>query len=124
MRYLYYDLFRLYLWTEDGTWLSAAKLLQNCSVRMMDIDGEFGYAYRSFMIEATDVSSFQFVTAEGTGVWLPWITNANIEPMTNMMQTFGCFTVEEALEKYSREELLFLAGEWGAGGGSYGGIQK
>lgn len=124
LRYMYYDLFRLYLWTEEDVWLSLAQLLQNCTVRMMDLDGEYGYAYRSFMIEATDVSSFQFVTAEGTGVWLPWITNANIEPMVNMMQTFGCFSTEEALEKYSRTELLSLSEEYGAGGGVYGEIKQ
>lgn len=124
LRYLYFDLFRLYIWTQNETWLSLAELLQNCIVRNMDIDGEFGYAYRSFMIEATDISSFQFVTAEGTGVWLPWITNANIEPMVNMMQAFGCFSAEEASEKYTAEELLSFSEEYGVGGGNYGNIKK
>ena len=124
MRYLYFDLFRLYLWSQEEAWLSAAQLLQNCTVRNMDLGGAFGYAYRSFMIEATDISSFQFVTAEGTGVWLPWITNANIEPMANMMQAFGCFSVEEALGGHAVSELLALSDAYGAGGGAYGEIGK
>ena len=75
------------------------------------------------MIEATNISLFRFITAEETGVWLPWITCSNVEPMTNMKQTFGVFDIADALKENTREELAAIIAEYGAGGKAYGAIR-
>lgn len=121
--YMYYDFFKLYVWTGNEVFLKMADIAQNHTKRIMDIDGEYGYKYRSYMIEATNVSLFRFITAEETGVWLPWITNANVEPMTNMLQTFGTFDIAVALKEYTTEELSSIIDGYGAGGKIYGEIR-
>ncbi len=122
--YLYYDFFKLYVWTGNEVFLKMADICQNHTKRIMDIDGEFGYKYRSYMIEATNISLFRFITAEETGVWLPWITNSNVEPMTNMIQTFGTFDIAEAMNNHNMQELANMITEYGAGGKAYGEIKK
>ena len=88
----------------------------------MDLNGEYGYAYRSYAIEATNIALFRFITAEETGVWLPWITNAYIEPMTNMLQTFGTFDIANVGKDLTAvKEAIF---NYGAGGKTYGEIKK
>ena len=123
MSYLYYDFFKLYVWTGDEVFLKMADLSQNHTKRIMDLNGEFDYKYRSYMIEATNISLFRFITAEETGVWLPWITCSNVEPMTNMKQTFGVFDIAEALKGNTMEELTAIIEEYGAGGKAYGEIR-
>ena len=121
--YMYYDLFKLYVWTGNEVFLKMSDIAQNHTKRIMDLDGEFGYKYRSYMIEATNISLFRFITAEETGVWLPWITNSNVVPMTNMKQTFGTFDIADALKENTMEELTAIIEQYGAGGKAYGEIR-
>ena len=116
--YLYYECFKMYLWTGNEYYLKIALILQNCQKRTMDINGEYGYYKKSFMCEATGIMTFVFSTAEG-GVWLPWITNSNIEPMTNMLETFGSYSIENLLENHTVEELLNMLTSYGSGGYEY-----
>lgn len=120
--YMYYDLFKLYVWTGNEAYYKMADLAQNATKRIMDLNGEYGYAYRSYAIEATNIALFRFITAEETGVWLPWITNAYIEPMTNMLQTFGTFDIANVGKDLTAvKEAIF---NYGAGGKTYGEIKK
>lgn len=119
--YLYYECFKMYLWTGNEYYLKQALILQNCQKRTMDLKGELGYYKKSFMCEATGIMTFTFATAEG-GVWLPWITNANVEPMTNMLQTFGGYDIGSLLENYTEAQLLEMLSAYGSGGYEYGEI--
>ncbi len=88
MAYVYYELFKLYAWTEDDVWYNLSLFVQNNTKQTVACVANLNYAYDSFAIEATSIADFYFVTAEG-GCWLPWITNANIEPYVNMLDVFG-----------------------------------
>lgn len=97
--YMYYEFFKLYVWTENPIYLEMADFVQNNSRQTMDLNGEYGYARRSFMIEATGVADMVFGTAGDRGIWLPWITCANIEPAADMEDTFGTMDVRDASTK-------------------------
>ncbi len=115
----YYDLFKLYVWTGKDFFYDAALFIQNNSRQTVSMCSDLGYAYKSFAIEATDVSNGFFITAETRGVWLPWITNCNIEPVANMRQTFGVSDVE-SLKTQELSLLQKRLSDYGAGGNAYG----
>ncbi len=117
--YLYYEFFKMYLWTGKDCYLDQALILQNCQKRTMDINGEYGFSKKSFMCEATGIMNFSFSTAEN-GVWLPWITNSVIEPMTYMLETFDCYSIEQLMEDYSVSDLADMLKDYGNGGYEYG----
>ncbi len=113
--YMYYEYFKLYVWTGEPVYAQMAEFLQNNSRQTMDLDGEYGYARRSFMIEATGLADMVFGTAGDRGIWLPWITCANIEPAANMEDTFGTKDVGMAMQR-TAEQLLRQLDSYGAGG--------
>lgn len=115
MGYAYADFFKMYLWTGDEGYLDMAVLVQDCQKRGLDLDGEYGYCKRSFGCEATSIQNMSFATAEN-GVWLPWITNANIEAMVNMRSAYGNWDIEVLLEQYGTKQLADMLNEYGAGG--------
>lgn len=114
----YYELFKLWIWTEKDFYFDAAHFVQNNSRQTFSCVSDLGYCYGSFAVEATDLSNFYFVTAEG-GVWLPWITNSNVEPIANMLQTFGNADVS-ALKTADAAVLREKLAAYGAGGKEYG----
>ena len=103
MAYTYYELFKLYVWTADEFWYDLSLYVQNNTKQTIACEAGLDYAYKSFAIEATSIADFYFVSAEG-GCWLPWITNANIEPYTNMIDVFGVGDVRDL----SKENLQTL----------------
>ncbi len=116
MAYAYYEFFKLYVWTGDEFFYELSRFTENLSRRTTSCASDLGFGYGGFAIEATDISNFYFVTVEGKGVWLPWITNANVEPIANMQETFGVSRVEE-LKGESLEALKETLRSYGAGGG-------
>lgn len=83
--YLYYEMFKLYVLTENEFFKNAALLLQNDTKLCTDYDGRMGFKHRAMMPEASNVSDFSF---SSVGTWLPWSGVANLEPITNMEETF------------------------------------
>ena len=110
MGYAYADFFKMYLWTENSAYYDMALLVQDCQKRSLDLDGEYGFA-----CEATAIANMTFATAEN-GVWLPWITNANIEAMVNVRSAFGSWDVAELTAEQTREQLAEKLDAYGAGG--------
>ncbi len=84
--YMYYEMFKLYIFTGNEFYLDAARLLQNNTKLSTDYNGKMGWKYRALGPEASNVCDFSYGTV---GVWLPWSGNANIEPIANMRNTFG-----------------------------------
>lgn len=112
--FLSYELFKLYVWTEKEIYRDMALLLENNAKQTVDLNGDFGFASRSMMIEATTLADFTFHTAETRGVWLPWITCANIEPILNLYRTFGKPCIRE-LSQTPLGELQQQLQAYGAG---------
>lgn len=101
----YYELFKQYLRSGNTGYQKVAGLLQNNAKKAMDLDGNSGYRYRAFCLEASNVSDQIFYTAEN-GVWLPWISAAFMEPMIQMEETFGGNDLYQLSKSYSRQQLL------------------
>ena len=84
--FMYYEMFKLYVFTGNEFYLEAAKLLEINTKLSTDYNGKMGWKYRAIGPEATNISDFNFSTV---GVWLPWSGIANIKPIGYMEDTFG-----------------------------------
>lgn len=113
--FIYYELFKLYLLTEDSFYLQAAKILERNTKRPMDLDGTKGYAHRALLLEATTLYKMTFSSVSS---WLPWCGVATSQPMVNFYQTFGKYNISD-VEKKSNSELLNALDKVGAGGKKY-----
>lgn len=84
--YIYYELFNLYVLSGDEVFKDLSYFIQNNTKLSSDYDGRMGFKYRALMPEATIVAEFDFASV---GTWLPWSSIANVEPITNMIKTYG-----------------------------------
>jgi hypothetical protein len=120
--YIYYQLFRIYILTGEEVYLKQAEFIQQNTKSIMDWDGALGYPYRSLVAEASTIWSFGFGSAvddEGImGVWLPWSSVANAEPIAKMLVEFGKADVM-AFRDVPLEELRAMLDEVGIGGNSH-----
>lgn len=109
--YTFYELFKMYVVTEDSFFFNAASLLENNTKLSTDYDGRVGYKYKALMPEATNVADFSF---RSVGTWLPWSGVANIEPITKLYDTFGSMNIEDI--DLNIQELQTLLNDYGCGG--------
>ena len=58
------------------------------------------------MGEADDVAYLSYVQSSSAMNWLPWLSEAEIEPIQRMQDTFGASTIENAGTQ-SAERLQF-----------------
>lgn len=118
--YIYYELFRIYIITGEETYLKQAEFIQQNTKSTMDWDGALGYPYKSLIAEASTIYSFGFASAtddEGVqGVWLPWASVANAEPIAKMYDNFGEADVMEVVKTKSLEQLRVMLQQIGVGG--------
>ena len=84
--YLCFEMFKLYVHSGKPHFRDMALFLQNNTKCCTDFDGRMGYKYRAFMPEATNIADMAF---RSVGLWLPWSGIANVEPITQMKDTFG-----------------------------------
>lgn len=121
--YTYYEYFKLYLWTGEDFYYDFARLVQNNTKRTVNAQGQMGFPHKGLMLEAVNLAEFAFFASGNpgndpenqTGVWLPWCTVAQIEPISAMEKTFGVRSVEEAATQ-EREALIAMLEAYGAGG--------
>ena len=117
--YIYYQLFRLYVHTGKEVYYKMAEFIQQNTKSTMDWDGVLGYAYKSLTPEASTIYAFGYASAKDDdgvmGVWLPWQSAANAEPIAKMMDTFGVADVRD-LKNTSIEELRRILKAFGVGG--------
>lgn len=109
--YAFYEMYKIYLLLKDSFYKEAALLLQNDTKLSTDYDGRMGYAYKAMMPEATNVADFSF---KSTNTWLPWSGVANMEPITNLYETFGKMNIEDVEGSLDSQLNLLLA--YGNGG--------
>ena len=117
--YIYYQLFRLYVHTGKEVYYKMAEFIQQNTKSTMDWDGVLGYTYKSLTPEASTIYAFGYASAKDDdgvmGVWLPWQSAANAEPIAKMMDTFGVADVRD-LKNTSIEELRRILKAFGVGG--------
>ncbi|MCK9537473.1 MAG: pectate lyase, partial [Bacilli bacterium] len=117
--YIYYELFRIYIITGEEIYLKQAEFIQQNTKSIMDWDGKLGYPYRSLVAEASTIFSFGFSSAvddEGImGVWLPWSSVANAEPISKMIVEFGAADVMN-FKDIPLDELRTRLDQIGVGG--------
>jgi len=109
--YMFYEMYKLYVHTGDSFFLNAALLLENDTKLSTDYDGSMGFKYRAMMPEASNVSEFSFGTV---GTWLPWSGIANIEPISNLEETFGQMDISDLTQDLAT--LRQMLEEYGCGG--------
>jgi hypothetical protein len=112
--YVYYELFRIYVFTGDPGYLKQAEFIQQNTKSIMNWDGALGYKYKSLVAEASTIWDFGFSSADN-GVWLPWSSVANVEPIAKMLTVFGKADVME-YAKTPVSELRAALDATGAGG--------
>lgn len=117
--YIYYQLFRLYIHSNEKVYLDMAEFIQQNTKSTMNWDDTLGYAYKSLVPEASTIYSFGFGSAtddEGVqGVWLPWASVANAEPIAKMYDNFGDADVVFATE-IEHSQLVEMLETFGVGG--------
>lgn len=113
--FIYYELFKMFVLTEDPFYKKAAKLLEKNTKKIMDIDGTKGYAYRALLLEASTFCNFTFSSVKA---WLPWCGVANSDPIIKFYQTFGAYNISD-IENKTIEALKDQLTQIGAGGKEY-----
>lgn len=97
-----YDFFRLHLFGDDPAdhYLAIAKYLENNTKLTTQVTGvseqQFGYSYDGLVGEANDLSFIAYRGGTSAGSWLPWLTEAEIEPLQRLADTFGSPSIETA----------------------------
>lgn len=113
--FIYYELFKMYILTQDPFYKKAAQLLERNTKQVMDIDKTKGYAYRALLLEASTFCDFTFSSVKA---WLPWCGVANSDPIVKFYQTFGVYNISD-LENKSLRKLKKALIDIGVGGKEY-----
>lgn len=95
--YVYY---RLYLITGDDHYRDYAEFIHINTKQANDVDGSMGSSIPGTVHEAGFFCEQLF---NGHFHWLPWCTFVEIDPISRMVDTFGCYEIAEA-EKLPMEE--------------------
>ena len=109
--YIYYELFNLYVLSDDDFFYTASHFIQNNTKLSNDYDGRMNFKYKALMPEATTIADFDF---KSVGTWLPWSSIANVEPIVNMEKTYGVKDVTKTSS--SLDELKTKLENYGIGG--------
>ena len=81
-----FQYYRLYLMTGDTHFLEMAKLIQNNTLSIMDLDGDMRYRYRGLLTECFNPQSNR---GHSVRQQLPWNQASILEPMHRFMDAFG-----------------------------------
>ena len=112
--YIYYELFRIYVYTGDTSYLKQAEFIQQNTKSIMNWDGALNYKYKSLVAEASSISTFSYGSASD-GAWVTWSSAANAEPIAKMYTNFGYADVA-AFKDVELSELRETLNNVGCGG--------
>ena len=112
--YIYYELFRIYIYTGDSSYLKQAEFIQQNTKSIMNWDNALNYKYKSLVAEASTIHTFNYSSADD-GAWVTWSSTANAEPIAKMYTTFGEADVMK-LKNKTIEELRSILDNVGCGG--------
>lgn len=120
--YIYYQLFRLYIYSGEKVYYDMAEFIQQNTKSTMDWDGKLNYSYKSLTPEASTIYSFGYNSATDDdnvmGVWLPWQSAANAEPIAKMYDTFNNADVK-TFENTPITTLQETLAKFGVGGNAH-----
>ncbi len=111
--YLYYEFFKLYVYTGQEFYYDFARLTQNNARQFVCVDGSLPYGADGLVCEAQDISR-QFYNSS-VDVCLLWCNIAVVDPIAAMEDAFGTAIVDEAKE-LGRDDLQKKLKEYGSGG--------
>lgn len=81
------NFYRLFLFTDDEHYRAVARTLMSLSLRTTQYKrNDMGYARSGLVEEAVGLSD---LVVSGTGVWLPWCSVAQVEPLAQLEDIFG-----------------------------------
>lgn len=104
---LSYDLFRLYLFdpANDDHFRDMARLVESTTKYASQLPGvadqAYGYGHDGLVGEANNWWTMRG-NASGTGSayqWLPWLSNAQLDPLQRMQDRFGAMSVDAAMQR-------------------------
>ncbi|GBG09708.1 hypothetical protein PAT3040_04367 [Paenibacillus agaridevorans] len=95
MAYKSSQYYRLYLFTGDAHYLHVALLLQHNVNRLTDWDGTKGYSHPGLIEEGAGVAEFVYRPID---VWLTWCTVAQLEPLSELEDRFGTYSIDRIEE--------------------------
>ncbi|GAA1567320.1 MULTISPECIES: hypothetical protein [Kribbella] len=85
--YQSWNFYRLFLFTGDTHYRDVATTILTAGVRTTELTGQSqGYAVPGLVEEAVGLSD---LVVNGTNVWLPWCTVAEVEPLSRFADMFG-----------------------------------
>ncbi|MDL2221808.1 hypothetical protein LJC35_04575 [Parabacteroides sp. OttesenSCG-928-N08] len=99
-----FQYYRLYLMTRDDHFLHVAKVIQNNTLQLMDLDGRMGYRWRGLVTECFNPQANR---GHSVRQQLPWNQAAVLEPMHRFMDAFGEYDIE-VIEQWPWEKRLQL----------------
>ena len=112
--FIYHELFRVYIFTGEYTYLKQAEFVQQNTKSIMNWDGALGYTYKSLVAEASTTAGFTFSSASD-GAWVTWSSAANAEPIAKMYTNFGSADVMDYAD-VPIKELRQMLRQVGVGG--------
>lgn len=86
-----FQYYRLYLLTGDAHFLHVARVIQNNTLQIMDLDGKMGYKYRGLL---TECFSPQSNRGHSVRQQLPWDQAAILDPMHRFMDAFDEWDID------------------------------
>ena len=95
-----FQYYRLYFMTGDTHFLEIAKLIQNNTLSIMDLDGNMRYRYRGLLTECFNPQSNR---GHSVRQQLPWNQASILEPMHRFMDAFGEWDID-IIEKWPMEK--------------------
>ncbi len=99
-----FQYYRLYLITGDKHFLHVAKVIQNNTLQIMDLDGKMRYRYRGLLTECFGPQSNR---GHSVRQQLPWNQAAVLEPMHRFMDAFNEWDID-VIEQWPLEKRLNL----------------
>ncbi|WP_298650478.1 glycoside hydrolase family 76 protein [uncultured Proteiniphilum sp.] len=109
-----FQYYRLYLITGDSHFLEMARLIQNNTLSIMDLDGKLRYRHRGLLTECFNPQANR---GHSVRQQLPWNQASILEPMHRFMNAFGEWDIDvieqwpteqrqEMIQRYARTQGL------------------
>lgn len=112
--YTVFDFYKLYVLTGKEVYKNIAIFMENNTKQAVDYDGRHGFLYTATAPEASGLHKLNYGTVDSPGIWLPWNTDACIRPMSDLVNYFGTYHIDEI--EYGLEEQRQILQAYGLGG--------
>jgi hypothetical protein len=86
------DYYRLFLFTGDEHYRGFARLILADTKLTTDWDGSLGYGQLGLLREASNLADIQANPRVG---WLPWLTDAELAPLSELEDIFGSMSIDQ-----------------------------